>query len=104
MNIIDNIDRIIQDGVFCYRALCRDNNFLAGAGAFEMYMSNNIKNYAKTIKGLDQYAISKFGESFEVIPRFLIENSGLNVNEVIANLNSKNLTDNLCGLDLKVFK
>jgi chaperonin GroEL (HSP60 family) len=32
--------------------------------------------YADEVQGLDQYAIRKFGEAFDVVPRTLAENSG----------------------------
>jgi len=101
-NMLDNIERIIEDGVNCFKSACKDPNFVAGAGAIEMYLANGIKDYAKTVTSLDQYAIAKFGEAFEVVPRTLAENSGLNVNEVLANLNSRTLVDNTSGINVKV--
>jgi T-complex protein 1 subunit theta len=88
MNYLENIERIIEDGVNVYRNTCKDPNFVPGAGAIEMFLSNGIKNYGKTITILDQYCIKKFGEAFEVIPTRLKENLGLNVNEKLANLNT----------------
>lgn len=40
----------------------------------------------QTCPGLDQYAIKKFAEAFEAIPRALAENSGVKANEVISKL------------------
>jgi chaperonin GroEL (HSP60 family) len=67
-----------------------------------MYLSNQLKAYAKTTSGLDQYSISKFGEAFEVVPRTLAENAGLNTNELMANLNSQNSQDSKIGIDVMV--
>jgi len=100
-NMLDNIERIIEDGVTSYKSACRDQLFVPGAGAIEMYLSNGIKQYGKTMTSLDQYAIAKFGEAFEVVPRTLSENSGLNSNEVLANLNSKNSEDPHMGINIK---
>lgn len=36
--------------------------------------------------GLEQYAIGKFAEAFEVVPRMLAENSGLNATDVVSSL------------------
>jgi T-complex protein 1 subunit theta len=63
---------------------------VAGAGAIDMYLCEKIKEYAKEFKTLDQYAIEAFGESFEVIPRTIMENSGINVNEQLPTLRAKN--------------
>ena len=54
-----------------------------------------------TNTGLEQYSLMKFGESFEVIPRTIVENAGLKVNEVLANLLSKNKEEAVFGLDFK---
>jgi len=45
-----------------------------------------MQKFAKTQPGLDQYAVEKFGISFEVIPRILAENAGLKAETVLANL------------------
>ena len=66
-----------------------------------MYLSIQIKNYAKEFLGLEQYSIEKFGEAFEVIPKTLAENAGLNVNEVMANLYSKNNANSKSGINIK---
>lgn len=99
-NILDNTERIIEDGVQAYKAACKNQTYVPGAGAIEMFLSNEIKQYAKTVTTLDQYAIAKFGEAFEVVPRTLAENSGLHVNEVIANLTSKSSTDAHLGINV----
>ncbi len=100
-NMLENTERIIEDGVNCYKAACRDKTYVPGAGAVEMFISNGIKEFGKNVTSLDQYAIAKFGEAFEVVPRTLAENSGLNVNEVIANLRSKNNGDSHMGINVR---
>lgn len=65
-------------------------------------MSGQIKEFAKSTSGLDQYSITKFGEAFEVVPRTLAENAGLHVNELMANLNSANSKDSHVGIDITV--
>ena len=101
-DMLDNIERVIEDGVGCFKSCCKDQTFVPGAGAIEMYLSNGIKEFSKTVTGLDQYAIAKFGESFEVVPRTLAENSGLHVNEVLANLIKKSHEDPKFGINIKV--
>lgn len=101
INLLENIERIVEDGVLAYRSLCRDPNYLPGAGAIEMFLSNSLKTFAKSSTGLDQYAIGKFGEAFECIPRTLIENSGLNANELMANLNTKNNENSKAGINIR---
>lgn len=40
----------------------------------------------QTCPGLEQYAITKFAESLEVVPRALAENSGTKATEVVSKL------------------
>lgn len=101
-NLLENTERIIEDGVNLYKNVCKSNVFIGGAGAFEAYLSNSLKEYAKTVTSLEQYSIDKFGESFEIIPRTIVENAGLKVSEIMANLLSQNLVDNGVGFDYKV--
>ena len=100
-DMLDNMERVIADGVNAYRDACKNNIYVAGAGAIEMHLCNEIKSFGKTITTLDQYGIEKFGEAFEVVPRTLLENSGYNVNEVLATLRSKNNSDPNMGINIK---
>ena len=49
---------------------------LAGAGAVELELHKRLKAYADEDTGLDQYAMRKFAEAFDVVPRTLAENCG----------------------------
>jgi len=85
-NILDDIERAIDDGVNVYKALVKDNRFVAGAGATEIELSRRIQALGDATPGLDQYAIKKYAESFEFVPRTLAENAGMNATEVVASL------------------
>ena len=51
---------------------------------------------------LDQYAIAKFAESFEMVPRTLAENAGLNPMDIISKLYEKHASGNTkVGIDLE---
>lgn len=45
-----------------------------------------VGEFGKKQVGLEQYAITRFAEAFEVVPRTLAENSGLNATDVLSNL------------------
>ena len=45
-----------------------------------------IAIFRQTCAGLEQYAIQKFAESLEVIPRTLAENAGVKATELISKL------------------
>lgn len=45
-----------------------------------------VADFGKKQTGLDQYAIARFAEALEVVPRTIAENSGLPATEVMARL------------------
>lgn len=51
---------------------------------------------------LDQYAIAKFAESFEMVPKTLAENAVLNAIEIISSLYAEHAAGNTkVGIDLE---
>jgi T-complex protein 1 subunit theta len=42
---------------------------LAGGGAAEIEVARRLAEFGRKQTGLDQYAIAKFAESLEVVPR-----------------------------------
>ena len=100
-DMLDNLERVVNCGVNAYRAVCKNPEFVAGAGAIDMYLSQGIVEYSREVKSLDQYAIEAFGEAFEVIPRTIMENSGINVNEKLSTLRAKNTKNPNMGINIK---
>merc|ERR1719223_1029135 len=82
-NTMDDIERAVDDGVNVYKSLTTEQRFVPGAGATEIELAKRLAAYAKTIPGLEQYAINAFAEALEVVPRVLAENAGQNAQEVI---------------------
>lgn len=85
-NHLDDIERAIDDGVNVVKAITRDPKLVPGAGATEMQLIERISAYGERTPELSQYAIKKYAESFEVIPRTLAESAGLDATEVLATL------------------
>ncbi|XP_069492466.1 T-complex protein 1 subunit theta isoform X1 [Ambystoma mexicanum] len=85
-NLMDDIERAVDDGVNTFKVLTRDKRLVPGGGATEIELAKNITSYGETCPGLDQYAIKKFAEAFEAVPRALAENSGVKANEVLSKL------------------
>jgi len=101
-NIMDDIERAIDDGVNCFKALTRDGRMLSGAGAVEMELAQRIASYGQTIPGLEQYAIQKYSEAFEVVPRTMAENAGVKATELISNLYAAHVAgDKNIGFDIE---
>lgn len=83
---LDDVERAIDDGVNAVKALIKDDRLVAGAGACEMELIKRITEYASRTPGLSQHAIQAFGEAFEVVPKTLAENAGLDSTEVLSRL------------------
>jgi T-complex protein 1 subunit theta len=98
--MLDDSERAIEDGVQTFKNT-KDKRFVAGAGATELHIASQIQTFAKTQPGLDQYAVEKFGMAFEVIPRTLAENAGLNAEEIIAKLYSETAKSPFYGIDVE---
>ena len=99
-SLLEDAERAIDDGVNTVKSLVRDKRLVAGGGATEIHLASLIQAYAKTQPGLDQYAVEKFGQAFEVIPRTLAENAGLKAEEIIAKLYAETALSKTSGLDV----
>uniref|UniRef100_A0A665XCK9 T-complex protein 1 subunit theta n=1 Tax=Echeneis naucrates TaxID=173247 RepID=A0A665XCK9_ECHNA len=87
-NLLDDIERAVDDGVNTFKVLVRDKRLVPGAGATEIELAKQITSYGESCPGLEQYAIKKFAEAFEALPRALAENSGVKGSELISKLYS----------------
>jgi len=83
---LDDVERAVDDGINAYKALCRDARMVAAGGASEIEVARRVSDFGKKQTGLDQYAIAKFAESLEVVPRTISENSGLQASDVVSSL------------------
>lgn len=87
-NILDDVERAIDDGVNVYKQLCIDGRLVAGAGAAELQLCAELEKYGAEQPGLDQYAVKKYAQALEVIPRTLAENAGLDAMKVVTSLHA----------------
>mmetsp|Transcript_22785 Transcript_22785/g.59326 ORF Transcript_22785/g.59326 Transcript_22785/m.59326 type:complete len:539 (+) Transcript_22785:222-1838(+) len=100
-SLIDDLERAVDDGVNAVRMLCKDPRLLAGGGACEMELSKRLRDYCEQSQGMDHYALAKFADAFEVVPRALAETSGLDQTKVIAELRDQHAAgDATAGVDL----
>ncbi|KAE8354524.1 TCP-1/cpn60 chaperonin family-domain-containing protein [Aspergillus coremiiformis] len=85
-NHLDDVERAIDDGVNAVKAITKDPRLVPGAGATEIQLVEKISAFADRTPGLPQYAIRKYAEAFEVIPRTLADSAGLDATEVLSRL------------------
>lgn len=81
---------------YFYRAL------IAGGGAPEIQVSQKLMDYAKTLKGMEQYCFQAFAEALEVIPTTLAENAGLNPIKIVTELRNRHARGEItAGINVK---
>jgi len=86
LNMLDDMERAVDDAVHVARQLCKDGRLVPGGGACEMELAHRLHALAETVTGLETYGIHKFAEALEVFPRTLAENSGQVVTDIVAAL------------------
>jgi len=84
VNLMEDIERAVDDGVSSYRALCKDSRTCCAGGATEMALAAELESFGKKQTSLEQYAIRKYAEALEIVPRTLAENSGFNGTDIVA--------------------
>ena len=101
-NVLMDLQRAVDDGVHACKQICKDGRLVPGAGATEMELAVQIRTYADTCPGLDQYAIRAFAKTLEFTPKILAENAGLNAAHVLAGLSAAHANGNAsAGVDIE---
>merc|ERR1712048_1027127 len=101
-NVLDELERSIDNAVNVVRCVTRDPNFLPGAGATEIELAHQLQLFGATVPGLDQYAVLKFAEALEVVPKVLSENAGhSHVDSITALYAAHQNGDKTTGVDVE---
>jgi len=82
-NVMDDVERAIDDGVNTFKALTKDGRLVPGGGAVEVEIASQISSYAETLPGLEQYAVGKFAEALQSLPSAIADNAGVKYNDII---------------------
>jgi T-complex protein 1 subunit theta len=88
--IMEDIERALENGISVFKQALHDTRYINGGAAIECFLLNKLETHSGTLTGLEQYSCAGFGQAFEIFPRILLENSGLNANETLPNIISLN--------------
>lgn len=88
-NLMDDLERAVDDGVNTFKGMCNDPRFVAGAGSIEIELSRKIEEYSRECSGLEQYAINAYALALLTFPKILAENCGFSGQETVATLLAK---------------
>lgn len=70
-------ERSIHDALCVVRDLIEEPRVVAGGAAPELEIASELRKYAETLPGREQFAVRIFAESLETIATILAENAGL---------------------------
>jgi chaperonin GroEL (HSP60 family) len=76
-----------------------DRKVVAGGGAPEIEIALRLREYAATLKGREQLAVTKFAEAMEIVPKALAENAGFDAIDKVAELKSRHSSNKNIGLN-----
>jgi T-complex protein 1 subunit theta len=85
-NLLNGVEKAIDDGVNTVKGMTRDGRFVVGGGAVDLELSRVLERAASEVPGLEQHAMRVFAQALEVVPRTLAENAGLNSLNVLSQL------------------
>jgi len=76
-HVLNEIERAVKDGLGDVIAAVREGKIVAGGGAIEIAVSKRLREYAHSLGGREQLAVTEFAHALEAIPEALAENAGL---------------------------
>lgn len=82
-NLMDDIGRAVDDAVNTFKVLTKDGRLVGGAGAAEAEIAKQIQEFGEQLPGIEQYAVTKFGEALLALPEAIAENAGIKTNELM---------------------
>ncbi|CAM0141577.1 T-complex protein 1 subunit delta [Umbelopsis sp. WA50703] len=100
--VLEESHRSLHDALCVVRCLVKKKALIAGGGAPEIEVSQRLMEYAKTLKGMEQYCFQAFAEALEIIPTTLAENAGLNPISIVTELRNKHAHgEKTAGINVK---
>ena len=85
-HVVEEIKRAVVDALGDLATALKEGKVVAGAGAVEIELAQELRKYARSLSGREQLAVQAFAEAMETIPRTLAENAGLDPIDVLTKL------------------
>ncbi|CAL8096535.1 unnamed protein product [Calicophoron daubneyi] len=83
---MEETERSLHDAIMVVRRAIKNDAFVAGGGAIEMELSGFLRDAARNIRGREQLLITAMARAFEVVPRQLCDNAGLDSTSILNQL------------------
>ncbi|MEA3144012.1 MAG: archaeal chaperonin [Thermoplasmata archaeon] len=85
-HVVDEAERALHDALSVVAVALEDGKMTPGGGAAATEIAMGLREFATTIGGREQLAIEAYADAFEVVPRTLAENAGLDELDILLNL------------------
>ena len=97
--VLNGLERALDDALHAVADVVEDGKLVAGGGAPEIELALRLREYAATLKGREQLAVTKFAEAVEIVPKTLAENAGFDAIDKVIELKNKHGADKNAGLN-----
>eukprot|EP01133_Synstelium_polycarpum_P016905 gene16905-20102_t len=87
--VLDEAERSIHDALCVIRSLVKKKYLIAGGGAPEIEVSQQVTEFSKTLTGITAYCVRAYAEALEIIPYTLAENAGLHPISIVTELRNR---------------
>ncbi len=87
-HVVDEVKRALDDAIGDVTAALMNGKVVAGAASVEVELARQLRKFAQSLSGREQFAVHAFADSMEIIPRTLAENAGLDPIDVLTELKS----------------
>tara|TARA_Y100000310_G_scaffold343661_1_gene452328 strand:+ start:2668 stop:4305 length:1638 start_codon:yes stop_codon:yes gene_type:complete len=85
-HVVAEVERAVEDAVGDVISALKIGKVVGGAGAPEIELAGELREYSNSLSGREQLAVLAFADAVEVIPRTLAENAGLDPIDILTNL------------------
>jgi archaeal chaperonin len=83
---VDELETAIFNSIIVLKIMSEDNRVLAGGGAIEAHITQELRDFARHFPSKEQIVIQAFGDALMDIPRCLATNYGLNATDTLLEL------------------
>jgi len=87
--VVDEAERSVHDALMVTKDVLEKPQIVAGGGASEAYIANELREWSSSIEGRAQLAVRRFADALDSIPLTLAENAGMDPIDTMAGLRAK---------------
>jgi archaeal chaperonin len=87
--VVDEAEKSVHDALMVTKDVLEKPEVVAGGGATEAYIANELRGWSSNLEGRAQLAFQKFAEALDSIPLALAENAGMDLIDTMTELRTK---------------